>query len=54
MMFGSDWPVANVAGDYDKVWSETGKAISEYTLEERDAILGSTAADFYRIEQTVL
>ncbi|SFS71797.1 amidohydrolase [Paenibacillus sp. BC26] len=51
LMFGSDWPVANLAGDYGKVWSETNRAIAAYSEAERDAILGGTAATFYRIKE---
>jgi L-fuconolactonase len=49
LMFGSDWPVALLAGDYAKVWEETNKAIEGYSPEDRAAILGGTAASFYRI-----
>ena len=51
-MFGSDWPVAILAGDYAKVWGETKKALDELGVQgvERAAILGDTAADFYRLE----
>jgi L-fuconolactonase len=51
MIFGSDWPVANLAGDYAKVWEETNKAILEYSTSERAAILGGTAAKFYNIAE---
>ncbi|MFC0213626.1 amidohydrolase family protein [Paenibacillus chartarius] len=47
LMFGSDWPVANLAGDYKKVWSETNRAIAEYSKEDRESILGGTAIKFY-------
>lgn len=52
LMFGSDWPVAILAGDYAKVWSETNKALDELAVAgaERAAILGGTATAFYRIE----
>ena len=52
LMFGSDWPVAILAGDYAKVWGETKKALDELGVQgvERAAILGDTAADFYRLE----
>ncbi len=50
IMFGSDWPVANLAGDYAKVWAETNKAIAAYSTSEVDAILGGTAASFYQIK----
>jgi L-fuconolactonase len=49
LMFGSDWPVANLAGDYAKVWTETNKAISDYDKKDVDMILGGTAARFYGI-----
>jgi L-fuconolactonase len=49
-MFGSDWPVANLAGNYMDVWSETNKAIADYSEHERVAILGGTAAKFYDIQ----
>ncbi len=53
LLFGSDWPVAILAGDYAKVWDETNLALDELGVgdAERDAILGGTAAAFYRIEE---
>ena len=47
LMFGSDWPVCVLAGDYAKVWAETNKAIGSYSPSERDAILGGTAQKVY-------
>ena len=47
LMFGSDWPVAVLAGDYAKVWEETGKCLADLTQEERDAVLGGTGSRFY-------
>ena len=29
LMFGSDWPVAVLAGDYAKVWDETNKCLAD-------------------------
>ncbi|KRE45731.1 amidohydrolase family protein [Paenibacillus sp. Soil724D2] len=49
LMFGSDWPVANLAGDYTKVWKETNKALEVRSKSEIDAVLGHTAASFYRL-----
>ncbi|MGO4269996.1 amidohydrolase [Paenibacillus sp. TAF58] len=49
LMFGSDWPVANLAGDYTKVWKETNKALEGRSSAEIDAVLGHTAAQFYRL-----
>ena len=52
LMFGSDWPVAVLAGDYAKVWAETKGALDELGVggPERAAILGDTAAAFYHLE----
>lgn len=49
LMFGSDWPVCVLAGDYARVWAETNKAIASYSQSERDAILGGTAQRVYRL-----
>jgi len=48
-MFGSDWPVCILAGDYNKVWVETNKALEGYSPADKDAILGNSAAQFYRL-----
>ena len=50
LMFGSDWPVAVLAGDYAKVWGETNKAIADLSEAEKDALLGGTANEFYSLE----
>ena len=47
LMFGSDWPVAVLAGDYAKVWNETKRAIADLSAGEQDAVLGGTANQFY-------
>src|SRR5438876_7779154 len=49
LMFGSDWPVCVLAGDYASVWRETNRALEGRTAHERAAILGGTAARVYRI-----
>ena len=49
MMFGSDWPVAVLAGDYQMVWEATKEAIVDYGQDEQNAILGETAAKVYRL-----
>lgn len=49
LMFGSDWPVAILAGDYAKVWAETNKALAGRSPTEIDAILGETAMKAYRL-----
>jgi len=49
LMFGSDWPVCILAGDFNKVWTETNKAIEDYSVVEKDAILGGAAVEFYKL-----
>jgi L-fuconolactonase len=49
LMFGSDWPVCILAGDYNKVWTETNKAIEDYSQSDKDAMLGGTVAEFYTL-----
>jgi len=49
LMFGSDWPVANIRGGYGKVWRETNLALAHLSSDERDRILGGTAIEFYRL-----
>jgi L-fuconolactonase len=49
LLFGSDWPVANLAGDYTKVYSETIKALKGRSQAQIDAVMGETAIQFYRL-----
>ncbi len=47
LMWGSDWPVVNLAGGYDR-WMEASLAcLSSLSDAERAAIFGETAARFY-------
>jgi len=50
LMFGSDWPVATLAGDYQKVWEETNRALSDLDEKDREAVLGGTGATFYGLD----
>ena len=50
LMFGSDWPVANLRGGYgSRVWRETNRVLARLSRGERDRILGGTAIAFYRL-----
>jgi L-fuconolactonase len=49
LMYGGDWPVAILAGDYAQVWRETNAVLSALTEVERARILGGTATEFYRL-----
>jgi L-fuconolactonase len=49
LMYGGDWPVATLAGDYAKVWRETGAVLAGLDPADRDRVLGGTAAEFYQL-----
>jgi L-fuconolactonase len=53
LMFGGDWPVAILAGDYQKVWEETNRALAGLSDAERAAVLGGTALHFYGLRDRV-
>lgn len=49
LLWGSDWPVLNLAADYAR-WVDTSEALlSGLTPVERDAVFGANAVDFYRL-----
>ena len=47
LMFASDWPVCLMAGDYERVWTETMRVLEGTSTPARDAVLGRTAAAVY-------
>lgn len=46
-MFGSDWPVCELAASYHEVYSALSEIIGTLSLSERSAIWGETAIRFY-------
>ena len=47
LMWGSDWPVVDLAGGYSR-WREASlNYLARLNGEERSAILGETAVKFY-------
>lgn len=46
-MFGSDWPVCELAGTYEQVFQTLNDLIGGLSAGEREAILGGTATKFY-------
>jgi L-fuconolactonase len=50
LMWGSDWPVVNLAGGFARWRDATQQLIEELGETERDAILGETARRFYRLD----
>lgn len=53
LMFGGDWPVALLSGDYRRVWEATGSVLADCADAEREAVLGGTAASFYGLVEKV-
>lgn len=49
LMFGGDWPVAVLAGDYPKVLREAATLLAGLEPADRARIMGGTAAGCYRI-----
>lgn len=49
LMWGSDWPVVNLAGGYAAWWDATEVLLAGHSDAERDAVLGGTAAAFYGV-----
>ncbi|WP_139955975.1 amidohydrolase family protein [Flavicella sediminum] len=48
-MFGSDWPVCLVAGNYKKVKELTTNFIAGLTVNEQSDIMGKNAVKFYNL-----
>jgi L-fuconolactonase len=48
-MFGSDWPVCELAGSYEQVHQSMLDALSQLSADERAHIFGETARAFYRL-----
>jgi L-fucono-1,5-lactonase len=47
LMFGSDWPVCELAGSYEQVFYALIEALGPITDRERSQIFGGTARQFY-------
>ena len=49
-MFGSDWPVCELAGSYGEVFDALMDCIGGVSEAERGHILGQNAIEFYRLK----
>jgi L-fuconolactonase len=49
IMYGSDWPVVLLAGDYERWYRTVTVAISKLSKPEQDRIMGETAREAYGI-----
>lgn len=48
-MFGSDWPVCELAGSYEQVHAALVEVLGPLAEGERQRIFGGTAAEFYKL-----
>ncbi len=49
VMWGSDWPVLNLNGDYERWHACAQRLLAPLTDAGRDAVFGANAAAFYRL-----
>lgn len=49
LMFGSDWPVCNVAGGYSKMFDMVSSYITTLSQQEQSNFWGNNAASFYNL-----
>ena len=50
LLWGSDWPVVELAGGFERWRAATEDLLSALSAAERSAILGDNAARFYRLD----
>lgn len=49
VVWGSDWPVLELASSYGQWWGETQQLLAGFNAQERADILGANARRFYRL-----
>jgi len=49
LMFGSDWPVCLMAGNYSEIQDIILNYIAEYSEQDQNKIMGQNAFDFYNL-----
>lgn len=49
LMYGGDWPISVLAGGYTRVWNGLAPVFDELGSDDREQVLGRTAAQFYRL-----
>lgn len=49
VVWGSDWPVLELSGNYAQWWAETQQLLSGMSSQERAAIMGGNARRLYRL-----
>lgn len=54
LIWGSDWPVVELAGGFEPWWRATVELLAGLAPEDQAAILGGNATDFYRLRTRAL
>lgn len=50
LMYGGDWPISVLAGGYTRVWKGLRPLFDALGADDRERLLGRTAAEFYRLD----
>ena len=50
LVCGSDWPVALLNGDYEKVWRETVRVVNDIAPDDAERLLAGNALRLYRLD----
>ena len=50
LMYGSDWPVCLLAGNYCRIIDLAAHYISQLSTQDQELVFGGTAAQFYKIQ----
>jgi L-fuconolactonase len=50
LMWGSDWPIIDLAGGYERAWDAAHELVADWTPADRDALFGATAVRFYGLD----
>lgn len=50
LMYGGDWPMTVLSGDYQATWAVQSALISELSRDEQASILSGTATEVYRLD----
>ncbi|MEU1301477.1 MULTISPECIES: amidohydrolase family protein [Streptomyces] len=54
LMYGGDWPISLLAGGYARTWEAVCELLAPLAPDDRAAVLGGTAARFYRLAPALL
>lgn len=50
LMLGSDWPISELFGGFDPVWSSLARVVDTYEADVADRLRSGTATEFYGLE----